>query len=393
MRSSGETRPARPHAVPIERSRFLVATSGVAEGPSQALSRFLVEHGAAAVHVLSHPLVREAANEHRLEELVGGRPARVVRRPNRPPLTYAFDPVTPVRLPRVDVWVGFNCLATAQGLLRRRAGRADRVLHWSVDFVPERFGPGALTRVYDRLDRHCITAVDGRVELSDAAFRGRLDAYGLTPDECPAEIVPMGSWSSEVPSTDPTRLASPRLVFLGHLVERMGVPLAIELAATLRHRGRDIPVDVVGGGPLLDELRSAAVDRGVADLVTFHGFVPEFADVERVLAGAVIGLAPYDDRGDSFSRFADPGKLKAYLAAGLPVLLTGVPPNSAELERTAGAQVLAFDADRFADAVLALLDEPDRWRARHTAAIDAARRDFDWNHLLGRALPNLGISV
>jgi glycosyltransferase involved in cell wall biosynthesis len=385
---------ARRAAVPLAGSSFLVATSGVAEGPSQALSRYLVEQGASAVHVLAHPLVREAANEHRLEQLVGDAPStRVVHRPNRPPITYLFDPITPLRLPKVDVWVGFNCLATAQGLMRRRVGRVRRVVHWSVDFVPQRFGPGMLTRVYDALDRHCIRSADARVELSDAAFRGRLESYGLQPGECPAQIVPMGSWSSDVPTTDASSLASPRLVFLGHLVERMGVPLAVDTIASLRARGRDVALDVVGGGPLLDDLRSAAAARGVADLVTFHGFVEDFADVERVLAGASIGLAPYDDRGDSFSRFADPGKLKAYLAAGLPILMTGVPPNSADLERTAGAHVLPFDAERFADAVVELLDDAALWHQRHRAAVDAARRDFDWNHLFARALPELGITL
>lgn len=382
---------SRTAPIAVRGGRFVVATSGVADGPSQALGRFLVEAGAASVTQVTHPLVAESAGEHAIDELVSGS-RRVFRRPNRPPATFVLDPITPLRLPRADAWFGFNCLVTGQGLVHRRLGRVSRVVHWSVDFVPVRFGDSPLTRVYDRLDKWCILSADGRVELSDAAFRGRLDAYGLTPQQSPAEIVPMGSWTDEAPQTSDEMLAAPRLVFLGHLVERMGVPLVLEVAAELRRRGRVVPVDIVGGGPTLSELRATAVTLGVDDVVTFHGFVPDFADVQRVLAGASVALAPYEVDEDSFSRFADPGKLKAYLAAGLPILLTPVPPNVEELEREAGARALPPDAVAFTDAVLALIDDRDEWQRRHRAAADHALR-YDWRTMLRRSLPPLGLDV
>ncbi len=377
--------------VPLRGGRFIVATSGFADGPSKALGRFLVESGAATVHVVTHPLVPEGPGEHRVDELVSGA-VRVARRPNKPPLTYLFDPVTPLRLPAADVWVSFNCLVTAQGLLRRRAGRVRHVIHWSVDFVPERFGTNLLTRVYERLDKWAVTSSDARVELSDAAYHGRLEAYGLTAARCPAEIVPMGSWIDEAPRTGPDRLVAPRLVFLGHLVERMGVSLVVHLAAELRRRGRAVPIDVVGGGPMLEGLRALASQKQVDDLVMFHGFVADFAEVERVLSAGVVALAPYETDESSFSRFADPGKLKAYLGAALPILLTPVPPNATELVDHAGAELLEPTATAFADAVCRLLDDPAEWRRRHRAAEKHARQ-YDWNSMFRSALPRLGISL
>ena len=383
--------PAGSASIPLRGRRFIIATSGLADGPSKALGRFFVEGGAASVHVVTHPLVAEGPGEHRVEELCTGT-TRVLRRPNRPPVTYAFDPITPVRLPKADVWVGFNCLVTAQGLLRRRVGRVGRVIHWSVDFVPSRFGAGPLTSLYERLDAWAVSAADARVELSDAAYRGRLAAYGFSETSCPAEIVPMGSWTHEAPRTSTDRLGAPRLVFLGHLVERMGVTLVVHLAAELRRRGRAVPIDIVGGGPMLEDLRALAVALGVDDVITFHGFVADFADVERVLASSVIGLAPYEVDESSFSRFADPGKLKAYLGAALPVLLTPVPPNASELVEFAGAELLAPTPDAFADAVCRMLDDPAEWERRHVAA-EMHAQEYDWNVLFRRALPQLGLSV
>lgn len=386
----GGTLPDRRRIV-LEGSRFVVASSGVADGPSQALSRFLVERGAREVWVVSHPLVAEGEPEHHVHEMVSGR-RRSFRRPNRPPLTFVFDPVTPLRLPEVDVWVGFNCLVTSQGLVRRRLRRVRRVVHWSVDFVPQRFGDSPLTRMYDRLDRWCITASDGRVELSAAAFRGRLEAYGLPPDAAPAEIVPMGSWLDETPSTTICALDAPRLVFLGHLVDRMGVPTVLDTVVDLRRRGVAVEADVIGGGPLLEPLRKRAAEIGVGDAVTFHGFVDDFSEVRRLLARGAIAVAPYEVDETSFSRFADPGKLKAYLAAGLPILLTPVPPNAAEIAAEGGATIVEPGSACFADAAAQLLADRGSWARRHQAALDYATR-FDWDVLLAAALPRLGIDL
>ena len=81
----------------------------------------------------------------------------------------------------------------------------------------------------------------------------------------------MGSWTDEVPRTGAHVLSEPRLVFLGHLVDRMGVPLVVQLAAALRRRGRAIGIDVIGGGPTLATLEALAVQEQVDDLVRFTG--------------------------------------------------------------------------------------------------------------------------
>ena len=118
----------------------------------------------------------------------------------------------------------------------------------------------------------------------------------------------------------------------------------------------------------------------------------DFAEVQRLLATAAVALAPYEMSETSFSRFADPGKLKAYLAAGLPILLTPVPPNADELADHGGATVLPPDPEAFADAVCRLLDDPADWERRHGAAVEHSLQ-FDWSTMLRRSLPRLGIAV
>jgi glycosyltransferase involved in cell wall biosynthesis len=365
---------------------FAIVSNGFADGPAQALRDFLVARGA-TVHAVAHPLTPEDGKSHVLTTYRDGEQTvrRAVRLPLRPPLSYGLDPFIPLRPPSVDAWFGFNPLACARGLLARTRGRAGFVVLWSVDFVPDRFGRGTiLTRIYDRLDTLCCTHADGRVELSDAARTARNERHGLGSAD--AHVVPMGAWTDRVPTTPIDGYRSRRVAFLGHLVERQGVDTVLQTIA----RTSDVTADIVGTGPLDRELHEQADRLGIDRRVRFHGFVEDHRDVERILAECSIAVAPYRSDKDTFTRYADPGKLKAYLAAGLPIVLTDVPPNARELELEAGAQVVDDDPAAVAQAVVQILSSEEDWRARRASALAFAHR-FDWNALLTNLLDELGL--
>ena len=337
-----------------------------------------------------HPLVREGDTRHVIETREPDKEpvTRRVWLPFRPPYTYPLDLVVPGRTPSVDGWFGFNSLASSRGLVARRRHRADTVVYWCVDFVPGRFGRGPLTRAYDALDRLCSRRADARFELSEAALEGRNDRHGIPEAElAPARVVPMGAWLERLPTTEPDGHRARCIVFLGHLVPRQGVRLLLEALEKLD----DFEGDIIGRGPLEEELRREASHLGLDDRLRFHGFVEDYREVERLLARASIAVAPYEPTQDSFSRYADPGKLKAYLGAGLPILLTDVPPNAQDLVRRGGAEIVPFSADALAQATSRLLDTPEEWKRRRALAL-ALAREFDWPRILEPALESVGFT-
>jgi glycosyltransferase involved in cell wall biosynthesis len=373
---------------------FAVVANGFAEGPAQALSEYLRDRGARVV-MIAHPLLPEHGRKHLVTTYDGDRivSSRTVSTPLRPVASYALDPLVPLRLPKVAAWFGFNPLACARGLLQRRLGQAERVVLWSVDFSEDRFGAGSpLTRLYDALDRFCCRRADGRIELSAAARDARSARLGLEGAGTPAFVVPMGSWLERVPKVPADGFRRRRAVYLGHLTARQGVDALVEAVAFLRSRGSDISLDVIGGGSELEALRGLAASQGAHDAVRFHGFVPDHRRVEALLAEASIAVAPYVPSENTFTRYADPGKLKSYLAAGLPIVLTDVPPNARELASEAGAVLVPYDPPAIAAALEDGLASPERWRERRERALTYVGR-FDWPLLLGDALDKLGIPV
>jgi glycosyltransferase involved in cell wall biosynthesis len=363
-----------------------IVSNGFADGPAQALRDYLVARDVCVVTIF-HPLTPEQGTRHRITVYDDGAQVkeRSVRLPLKPPASFALDPFVPLLPPHVDAWFGFNPLACARGLVARGQRRARQVVLWSVDFVPDRFGSGTLpTRVYDRLDRLSCMRADARVELSETARSARDRRHDLPPGSAPAFVVPMGAWIDRVPTTPPDGFRRRRIVFLGHLVERQGVGTLLAALSILD----DVAGDVIGTGPLELELREQA-ERASLD-VTFHGYVADHREVERLLSRSSVAVAPYARTAETFTRYADPGKLKAYLAAGLPVVLTDVPPNARELESEAGAEVAADDPAALAAAIARALASPATWQARRESALTYARR-FDWNALLGNLLAELDL--
>ncbi len=374
---------------------FLLVANGAPDSPpASGVRDYLLARGA-RVTTIHHPLGPDEGGLHHISQYDGAGHARkrVLRLPSRTPFTYPFDLLVPPVIPRVDGWIGFNNLMCLPGLAGRRLGRVGRVVYSAVDFVPDRFGEGnPMTRAYDALDAAVCRAADARWEVSQAALDARDGRLALDWAIAPASVCPIGTWLDRVPKVPEDGWRPRRVTFIGHLVERMGVDTMLAALRILRERGVSVVADIAGRGPLEDDLRAQAADAGLADSITFHGFISDHEQLEGLLARGSIALAPYSTRVESFTRFADPSKLKSYLGAGLPILLTDVPPNAADLERDAGAEVVADDPAAFADAIARLIDDPEEWARRSQAAKDYAVA-FDWNVVLDRAFEDAGFVV
>lgn len=368
-------------------SFFLVANGNPDSPPASGLRDYLAQH-ARRLDAVFHPLSQEDPPLHRIMRWESGELVRTrsLRLPSHPPATYLLDALAPFRRSRADAWVGFSNLSAVHGIARRRAGLTSKVAYWAVDFVPDRFGADSvLTQVYDRIDRFAATHADLRVELTAAARDGRSERLGLARSAAQAHVAPVGAWLDRIEQAPADGWRSRRIVFIGHLVPRQGVAMLIRALAELP----DVRLDIAGRGPEEGALRALVDELGISGRVRFHGFLADHRDVERLVASASVAAAPYATDMESFTRYADPSKLRTYTAVGLPIVLTDVPPNAQELAREAGAEVVAYEPGAIADGVRRILSSPAEWQRRRQAAIDYSAA-FDWARIVPLALERLG---
>src|SRR5690606_13081980 len=108
----------------------------------------------------------------------------------------------------------------------------------------------------------------------------------------------------------------------------------------------------------------------------FLGRIDGMEDMEKEIAKSAVALAPYVKELDTWSYYADPGKVKTYLACGVPVLLTDIPWNAKEIEKKKCGIIITEETHDIADKVIMLLNSKINQQFRNNAI--AYSQGFDY---------------
>lgn len=153
-----------------------------------------------------------------------------------------------------------------------------------------------------------------------------------------------------------------KIIAVGRLVRAKGFDYLLKAAATVRAKGQDLGVELVGDGEEKDELRHLAEQLGLKERVVFRGWLrPE--EASEAISNATLLVHPSPMLGD-----AVPTVIKEAMALGTPVVasrIAGIP----ELldDGNCGTLVEPRDTQALATAIETMLSD-DRLRA------DVARR-------------------
>ena len=293
------------------------------------------------------------------------------------PFTWLKDVVLSLTAPvwsrgRVDEFIGVDSLNAAAGLVLARARLAGRVVFWTIDYAPRRFENGILNRMYLWLDRCCVEQCAETWNLSPRMEEGRR-ARGVVG---PQRVVPMGATARRprIPSHPH------RLVHMGSLLEKQGVQVGIRALPLVLPRVPDVSLLVIGDGPFRPALEALTRELGLEGAVEFTGYVDDHDEVVDLIAASGVALATYDPQLADFTTYADPGKIKAYLAAGVPVVATDVPWSAEWLASRGAGVVVAYEPEDVAKAVRLLFEDAN---ARTAAARLGAEND--WSRIFDAA--------
>lgn len=158
------------------------------------------------------------------------------------------------------------------------------------------------------------------------------------------------------------------------LIPKKGLSTSLRAIAQLRPRFPGLRFTIAGSGPLEPRLRSEAAELGIADQVTFAGFLSQ-ADLRGLFDSAHAFLHPSETVDGDVEGV--PNALLEAMASGLPVVATrhgGI--AEAVIDGETGLLVGEGDAEAVAGALGRLMTDAPFAARLAVAGADSVRRQF-----------------
>ena len=366
-----------------------------ATGPAQELESYL-KLKVNTLFFLGHPFqsakdVRTFMKKYERGRIVFTRIAYPFRLPES--LSYLKDFASTLALlllnkTRIHLYFGCDSLNALSGIVLKKIGFVDRVIFYSVDFVPMRFQNRFLNRFYHFTEMICMKNCDSVWNLSEEMITARRHAGILTDNNAFQQIVPIGVNSDRIKIRSMDKVDRFELVYMGHLREGQGLRLVMQTLPDIFQIWPKARFKVIGSGPLEKMLIAEARQMGLLDKVSFTGYVEDHEMIESMLCECGIGLALYEPSATSFSWYADPSKPKQYMACGLPVIITKVPPVARIIQEEKAGIVVDYGKSDLVKALHILLDDREKYFKYRENAIELAS-GYNWNRIFEKALDDL----
>ncbi len=317
-----------------------------------------------SIVTIYHPLSFSSQPDSRVTSHFNNKPVASSRifRPRLPePLSYLLDLIITLYIfigwkQRFDVFIGADALNALDGLIAKLLRKAKYIILYSVDLPLRRFRNPVLNHLYHQLNLFCAKECDATWDLSPrmhlvrrAYARGGIVSYRRHL------IVPA---TYEVQGAILEGNRRPHIFFVGHLRDGVDVSLIIRAMPSILRNVPQARLLIVGSGPDLQRLRDTAREYQLLDSIVFYGRIEDDNEVDRIGSTCALGVAPYTPNPAGIPAAGDSGKLKQYLALGLPPVTTAVPSFAQEIERRKAGIIVDFDEESFSAAIVKLLKDP-----------------------------------
>jgi len=254
-----------------------------------------------------------------------------------------------------DIAFGTNNLNVLSLLVLKKLGRVKKVIFISIDYTPDRYDSLIFNAIYHWFDRICCYNTDIIWNSSKRTNKARIK-NGVDPKKIVHTIVmPDGSNFNSEKRLPIGRINRKKLIFLGGMRPVMGIELILESFKNVLKKVPGATLLLIGGGSHLEKYKELSSKLGLAKYVNFTGFIESHDDVDDLFCTGAVGLAPFAPDKSSYEYYSDVGKPKAYLAAGMPVIITRVPEIADEIEKKGAGIVINYSEKELTRAMLILL--------------------------------------
>jgi glycosyltransferase involved in cell wall biosynthesis len=364
-----------------DRCVVIVAHTTRVDGPPQALRHYCLERGATVIMV-DHPLDYDPTRRSTISFWRNGKMVWCKDYSNWLSLAavnYFKDFILTVwlllrygRSSKIDYAVGADGLSSLAIQLVRPFVPIKQLISYNVDYATDRFPSKVMNAIYHWVDRTVTKRADWVWCITNRIAEIRYRQGKAKARVC---LVPNGLFLDRIQTAGPHDQG---LVFSGNLTPAKGVDRLITAVAELT----GTQLTIFGDGGMLEQLKQLTKDLKLEDRIDFAGRVSNQSILEQ-LNQFTVGLALYRPN-ENYVYYSDPLKVKEYLAAGLPVIMSDI-PELAQTVKEAKVGVAIDNPTQLAEALKTI--EAD-YEAMQQRALDLAK-DFDWRTIFDSVMTTM----
>lgn len=350
-------------------------------GPPYALIDYLKRQNWEVV-VIDHPL---DYNPNRQSQVTFWQGNDLIKQFNYPNWL-AFSPVNYFKDFAVSLWVlwrylrnrpvdyffGCDSLSSLAALWLRPLMKVKKYIAYNTDYSTDRFSQPILNSLYLWADRYTIKRVNAIWCVTQRVVRIRQEELSKLGKKSPVVLVPNGAYLNNFPAVGRHNQG---LVFIGNLTPEKGIePILHALVESPK-----VKLTIYGDGQLRPSLEALAKQLGIDERVKFAGQVAN-STILNSLSDYEAGIALYQD-SQSYVYYSDPLKVKEYLAAGLPVIISSLPEISSIIQ-SANCGIIVNDPTELAEAIERIIKagQSMRMKAKQLA------KNYDWDKIFAFAI-------
>lgn len=365
-------------------------------GPGQDLRDFLLQQNIQELLYIAHPLLylkETFKNSSRYEIYRKGRLVET---------HYAYHWVLPEFLLYIkdffytffwavtlgyksDLFVGVGNLNAFSGCVIKFFGVVKNTVYYVIDYVPLRFQNKLINSLYHRIEKIAAEKCDWTWNLSPRMIEARSKKWHkIFPNQL---VVPHGVHFERIKRLPFSKINKHEILYMGTIFQKQGIQLAIECLPKIITKIPDIKFSIIGKGPYKDELNELVARLNLGNHVDFLGHMDSHQEMENRIAQAAIAMALYDKKSDlnDFTYYADPGKIKNYLGAGVPVVMTDVPYVAKEIEKARCGFIIPYDKDKLSQVLIDFLSDTERMKTYRANALKFARK-YEWDKIFASVI-------
>jgi glycosyltransferase involved in cell wall biosynthesis len=238
--------------------------------------------------------------------------------------------------------------------------------------------------------------ISGKLRAATLLVANERTRIGL-PGRCRGRIITLAEngvdlslWSmrenpsprDDAKSANPSEATHPtRLVYLGRLADWKGVDLLLD-ALAIAARTSDVTLEILGDGPMRDELEAQTERLNLGPRVRFAGWVAQTDCPRRLKHADILVLPSYHECGGAVVLEA--------MACGLPCIATDWGGPADYLDAECGVLVPPKTTGQFvndlAAAIIRLANDASLRREMGAKAREKVAAQFDWDRKIDRIL-------